>query len=189
MSTTTPPSQLRISREQDEGELPRICMVCGGEATDIVPTMLSWHANMIYFGIVANVIAAIVATNRAMLKAPLCAKHKNHWKTRNAGLLFGFLGVIAMAALALSSTRQSWSMFAYLGFAGVASGWVIAALSYTKHVIKPEFISTTEIVLVNVAPAFIDAMVTEETNQENAEQQEQRRQQQMALRNRRFRSG
>jgi hypothetical protein len=163
---------VRLGRfECEDDRLPRVCMRCGEPSTVVKCRNFSWLPPWVGFLLLAAVLpyilAAVVATKRCSVYAPLCDRHAYHWLWRTLFIwltLLGFLmliGVVIGIAIAADSagTGPDW----LVGVAVLASAGLflvgLAAIAVVKQgAIRPIEITDRSITLTRVADGFIAAI-------------------------------
>jgi hypothetical protein len=123
-------------------------------------------------GLLPFLIVALVTTKRAVLEAPLCSAHKNHWSKRTLWLVLSFLGLFGLVFVGILAERKPWQSALLLVCLFGFLVWVVVAIVASMTAVRPRSITDSEIVLVNVSPRFIDALVDFDTE---ADEQPRRR--------------
>lgn len=157
-------AKLRLRVWEASEDLPPVCMACGAPATATRERTLSWHPKWIYFllllGLLPLLIAALIVTKRAKLRAPLCAAHEGMWTRNTLAALVGFLvlaGTVVIA-IAFSEPRGGKEWLWILPIPALIF-WIVLLVIFGRPLIKPYEITDRELLLDNVHPAFIEAMV------------------------------
>src|ERR1700724_2657414 len=103
---------VRLTIREAEEDLTPVCMVCGKEATEFFRKPMSWSPSwvwiLILFGLVPFLIVALITTKRAVLLAPLCSAHKDHWRKRTTWLVLSFLGLVGLVVAAIGAADKPW---------------------------------------------------------------------------------
>lgn len=159
-------AEVRVGRQEANGGMPAACACCGKLSHHFEPRTLTtyplWPLVLLPLGILPALIAALIVTRRAAAQIPLCPDHQNHWEKR-VGLTGGsFMGVgiaIAMLVLAAPNAVMPW---AWAGSFVLLVGWLVFVAMLDRRAIRAQEISAYEIVLTNVAQAFVDAVASAE---------------------------
>jgi hypothetical protein len=166
-------ADVRLHRDDADGYLPGVCMVCGNDATGTKSKTMSWCPPwvgvLILAGVLPYAIVALVLTKRATIQAPFCDRHQGHWFNRNAIMWGSFflLGLICIGSFilmaALSHGPQKQEDSAILGivcFGGILLflAWLITVIICQHTAIRPKEITDTHITLTNVSGGFADAV-------------------------------
>ncbi len=137
-------------RGWEDGDLPDVCMLCGGHAPDRVHRIFVWQP-------------AWVLSNEKKRTAlvPMCSEHRNHWRTRTlfawgvfvSAVVLGVMGV--MAVKALSPDAPITVIYGIVVFALIAPIVVVIVIQWGT--IRPMEIAERSLTLRNVSPEFVEA--------------------------------
>ncbi len=188
---------VRLTIAEAQGELPPICMVCGKKAKDTIRQRMSFklrgkeaHEMVVNEG-AKGALALIfpwylnaITTKRAILRAPLCARHLGHWIKPILFLLLSLLGLVGLIFGSLQVTNDTLQVLLVVSLVVLLVCWIIMAVRLKKSRIRPEAISDSDIVLVNVSQAFVDAFSQIEKKERHVEPLNR-----IPLRSRRIRPG
>jgi hypothetical protein len=157
--------------EAEEGELPHVCMRCGGPATVKKRYAFTWHPLWTYLllfaGLIPYIVVAAVLTERARCYVLLCDQHKRHWLIRTLIVWGGFFGMIVVIGLAfllmVTFTPQGGGPPWLPGLLFTASmvliaGWLMSIPVCQITAIHPTDVSDRTVTLTCVSPAFIEAL-------------------------------
>src|SRR5689334_421629 len=87
-------ASIRLSLREAEGGLPKACLCCGAAATVVETRIMRWAppppagaTGLLdeFFGGFGRLFHGFANRRQARLQAPLCDRHKGHW--RNGTLL------------------------------------------------------------------------------------------------------
>jgi hypothetical protein len=136
-------------RGWEDGDLPDICMKCGGHAPDRVRKTF-----------VRQTVTGLQAKRVALV--PMCREHRNHWRTRTLIAWVTFLPTLVISGLVIRAARDmdpdapsTTAIHATICLALMAAS--IAVLVIWWRTIRPTEISESLLVLVNVSPKFVEA--------------------------------
>jgi hypothetical protein len=153
---------VHLTIAEAQGELPPICMICGNEAHEVVRKKMSWKPGwvwlLILFGLIPFLLVALMLTKRAVLQAPLCPLHKNHWSNRTLAVALGFFAVIGLVFVVILFSAKPWAGFLAVACLGLGLVWAIATIFITGTAIRARRINDAEVVLQNVSPDFAYAL-------------------------------
>ncbi len=153
-------------READE--LPDVCLVCGGDATDTIRRDFRWHPSWMYVfllvGLLPAVILLLLLSKRMAVDCPVCDRHRGHWWKGNllaVGLVLGgfalVIGGLVLGGLATGPNQPMpvWVPVVCVGglLAGLVSGVVVSG-----RIIRPVEITARDIRLTNVSDEFVAAL-------------------------------
>ena len=158
-------AEIRLGRaEVERGRLPEICMVCGGHSAVERVKTFSWFPSWtIYVGI----LLSMLFTKRMKMAAPLCHRHRNHWRMRGLLIWVGLVVVVFLTATALvvvavkSAERGPGErpILISLAFGGVLLlGWLIMTIALQQSAIRATEITDESMTLTGVSPGFISAL-------------------------------
>lgn len=166
-------ADLRISLGEAERGLPPVCMCCGAAADSTTLRKMTWHppwlGALILLGLIGLILYAVFAaimSKRAQLEAPLCARHRNHWKMRTVILVVSILlmfalGIISICVVSSDVRGPNVEMLKGISCVGtIALGvaWLILLISLQNTSIRPKEITDLDLFLSGVSPAFVEAM-------------------------------
>lgn len=151
-------------------------MVCGKQAQVVVAKDMShvprWVWIFLLLGLFPIVIAVVVAIKRARLRAPMCQAHKRHWSNRSLAVTLTFICLLPLIYVSIQSAaapeRVKLISGAWVGtfvlFTVLCVLLWLGTLIWLSHTaIRPLVLSDSGVVLLNVAPEFIDAVVQLDT--------------------------
>lgn len=165
---------IQLTRQEEKGALPPVCMCCGQPATDWVERTFLLRdpavAGPSGFLEVYLVRLAIAAANapRLNLRTSFCSQHRHYWLTRTAvffGGLVGFLSILVgglatviflIAVMKVDSPALSCCVIVPL-FA-VLIPWAIATKILASGTIRTRLNEADEVVLQNVDERYIAAV-------------------------------
>ncbi|MBP3957344.1 hypothetical protein J8F10_19030 [Gemmata sp. G18] len=158
-------ARIRIFRDEAHGEyFPRLCMRCGRPADHDVPQTFAWMPVWVTFLILLGlgpwIIMALVMRRTMRVVAPMCGKHRGHWRARKLFVWLGLLWWIAVAvalgvfwdALPKAATGPL-----FIGALFGALIWVIVGMLLANGAIKALEIRDRGIELGNVNKVFAEA--------------------------------
>jgi hypothetical protein len=162
-------AEIRLDKDEADGELPDVCMCCGEESTVTKKKNMSWCPPWVGFLILVAwpvwLIVMILMTKRATLQAPLCDQHKNHWLIRTlivagSGVLFALMAVLGFIGFAVLDPRvgEQFGWIGCLGGIGLFVTWIIILIVCQNTAIRPKEITDDEITLQGVSDAFVEAL-------------------------------
>ena len=165
---------VHLDREEVENdELPPVCLRCGAPTTGLVRKNFSWHPPwvivLILAGLLVYVIVAIVLTKRMTIRAPLCAKHQNHWFGRSLIIWLSLAAVasVGLIAFLLMVNQQprgaggpgnGLSGFICVGTVLLGLAWLIMVLILQGTMIRPSEITDRSMTLNKVSRQFVEAL-------------------------------
>jgi hypothetical protein len=164
--------QLRLTLSEAKSPLPPVCMACGKEAQVVVQKEMAyipnWRWIIVLAGPLALIIAAMIAKKCAILRAPMCRAHRNYWTNRTLFLVLSFFALLMVIYVYIQSAAApepvkfvgtpwlvTFALFTFL----CSFAWITALVCVWRSAIRPLSISDLVIVLLNVAPEFIDPVV------------------------------
>jgi hypothetical protein len=160
---------LQFKRDINEiYDLPPVCMSCGTNAALIVKRRFGWFPPwvliLIPFGVLPYIIVGEILKKRAKVEVPLCARHKNHFKTRQwvglAGLvaLMILVGLTCVAGAVIAPQKEGLGGIICLSFIPLAVLYAIGfAIVDSRITIHPTRIDDDGIELTNVSDDFVTA--------------------------------
>lgn len=166
-------ADLRISLGEAERGLPPVCMCCGAAADSTTNRKMSWHPPwigvLILLGLIGVVLYAVFASmmsKRALLAAPLCERHRNHWKMRLVIILVSLLMMTVLGGLAIAVVATDVRGPTVEMLKGISCGvtiflalaWLILLVTLQNTSIRPKEITDVDLFLTGVSPAFIEAV-------------------------------
>jgi rRNA maturation protein Nop10 len=136
-------AEVRLGRQQAEtGDVPPNCMRCGQQTEVWIPRQFSASNNL--------------QSRRMLVLAPLCQRHRNHWRNRiriNLAILICL--VLIAAALVFAPPDLQIPLWICLGV-GVPL-WLIFNIVYQQLLIRAAEITDHTITLKRISPTFIEA--------------------------------
>jgi hypothetical protein len=163
-------ASVRLRRyEAEDGQLPPVCLVCGGKARSLTSKVMRWHPSWVYvlilLGLLPLLIGILLTQKSCRLEAPLCREHKNHWFSRSLVTWLSFLGLIFVIGIlvAVLSSRQPGRgddtfAFVCLGSVVLVLVWLIIVAVLNQTAVRPSEITDRHITLNGVSPEFVDAL-------------------------------
>jgi hypothetical protein len=165
---------LRLTRDEEKGALPDVCMCCGAPATACVErTFLLRDPNVpgpSGFAEVFLVRLAVAAANapRLRLRTSFCEQHRHYWGLRSA-ILFGGLAGLLVALLAgfacviyLLSVRKVdsplLSCCVLVPVFLILIPWVISLKLMTTGTIRARVAEDGAVILQNVDERYVAAV-------------------------------
>jgi hypothetical protein len=162
-------AKLRLDeRDCRRDRLPRVCMVCGGDADKYLRKKFAWEPPWIYvlvlLGLIGILIAAIllsVLRKTMVVYCPMCSRHQSHW-VRKAVWSWGLLAVWLFGLVALIGVGSELKGDSHVGpfvLGGILYTlvlFVVIGLISTRGV-RPKEITDYEIVLTGLHDEFVEA--------------------------------
>lgn len=168
--------------EAAHGDLPRICMRCGEEATVTRTKTMTWYPGwvniLILFGVLIWLIVAMVMTKKMKLKAPFCDRHKGHWFYFNLFVTLGLLlhfGLLVVGLVLVSNNDPSTNdlgRYLLIGTGILFLLFIIAAAIWQITLIRPLEITADDMKLRGVCEEF--RLALREQRREDREDDRQR---------------
>ena len=148
-----------------DGELPDVCLECGGPAPDRVRKTFvyqpAWAYLFIFLGLLGLAIAILVTRKQRHSLVPMCPEHENYWRNRNLWAFGTFLIAILVATLGVVAANQARVGDVPILVLGVILscliGWLVAVAVIHHGTIRATEFSTRSIKLTKVSPEFVDA--------------------------------
>lgn len=150
---------VRLTREQCENDrLPSICARCGEPTTGRVARTFTWHPPWVGVFLLLLVVPGLLlmlALRKSMrVRVPLCDRHGRHWSSPAvfAGVSLPLCALVVIGGLYadLDSDIMRLGAFAFLGCLMVSGVW-------QSRLIRPERITSAEMLLANVCMPFAEA--------------------------------
>ena len=160
--------------------LPNVCMRCGAPADGKVSKTFAWYKPGVPFlifllfgvgGLVGAYLGSLIdqrrrywkhaIRKRAILQAPMCQRHRNHWKWRSQVMIWGLLGnLVVIACILLGSYLKVVGEPLLMGFLGPASlaglvAWIITTMILLGTAIRAEEVDEAGIALSGVNFTFV----------------------------------
>jgi hypothetical protein len=146
-----------------------VCMVCGQPADDTKSQSFYWHTPWIHLallcGLLPWLILALVLRKTAVVKAPLCPRHRSHFLLRTLAIcglvLLLIVGSIGLGVLVSemerngSSGEWGWSFPVFLIVV------IVIIVVVTQMFVRPARITDDTITLKGVHPDFVTAVEKE----------------------------
>jgi hypothetical protein len=152
-------------RAWQEGDVPNVCLRCGGPAPDRVRKVFYWTPYWVYLLIFINLlvmlIVALALRKKRTTWVPLCEKHKGHWRRRQLfiwGSLAGIVAVVVLSGVLVSQLGDpdGAGVIVAMTVLGLLA-WVICAIVAQSTAIRATEFSKREIHLAGVSEEFVDA--------------------------------
>jgi len=154
-------NQVRLRAKEMQGDLPAVCMRCGAPATTWIDREFRASRNG---AAVLGFLSVLLGVGRVTwssdsgwprVQAPLCARHRNHWKWRERAVGFAILSLIALATAGFIWLPLEWFGFmvgfCFFGFLA----WLILAMVLQETSITPTELHQDVITLKNVSAEFV----------------------------------
>jgi hypothetical protein len=154
------------NRRRDEQAIPDLCIRCGQPTTYRKTREFVWYphwiAVLLRVGVLPWLIVALLRTKKRTLDVPLCERHRHHFLWLPiifaGGVLLIFAAFSALVGMALQfSPGYDVTGLVCIGTLVGLLVWLFLALLIQSQTIKPKEITDDEIVLVGVAPNFVEA--------------------------------
>jgi hypothetical protein len=156
-------------RETDRGRLPKVCIICGGQATERLRKRFSWHPPwvivLIVLGLLPYAIVAMALTESISVDVPLCSQHKRYWLTKFGWFFASFAAILLVGIGSLVLAYYVHEKYRIeiggwvCGF--VALGmvvWLIAIFLLQLFALRPIGITEDSITFANAHPEFVEAV-------------------------------
>jgi hypothetical protein len=150
---------------RDEQAIPNLCIRCGQPTTYRKTKEFVWYphwiAVLLRVGVLPWLIVALLRTKRRTLDVPLCERHRHHFLRPPLIIVSGFLLVFVLLITLVVMASQFSPDYDVTGLVciGALVGllvWVFMALLSQSQTVRPKEITDDEIVLVGVAPEFVE---------------------------------
>jgi hypothetical protein len=167
-------ADLRLTRDEEEGELPAVCMCCGAPATDwseqtflLRPPAVEGPSG---FATVhaARMLESMVNAPRLRLRTSFCPEHRHYWTTR---LLLVFGGLAGLGGVLLAGIAVVVYLFAVVKvdapwpaacvivpLAVYLTIWLILVSRVMGNTIRARLVEGGAVVLTNVDPRYVEAV-------------------------------
>jgi hypothetical protein len=150
-------------------ELPDRCLRCNEPAEGWrLKRKLGWHPPLYYALIIFNIliyaIVAMIVRKTAVVRVPLCARHRGRRRKMIAwGWALGLLGPLAMIAGPLGSSNLGPGLNDGISVASVVLGGLMLLVGLilaivASQVASPEKIDKTHVWLQKVSPELLDSL-------------------------------
>jgi hypothetical protein len=178
-----PMPKVELHAEGPEGVtgLPRVCMRCGGAATNSLVSTFRWHPQWISYILVLTVLVGLIflpialilaaVLNKSMrVEMPLCDRHRHPWRWQRIALYGGLLTLVGLitvmvALFALSKANDAIGVIGTLLLVLTLLYfpiWLVVAAVVGQNSIHAAGITEHSIKLVSVSREFADAVLDEE---------------------------
>lgn len=158
-------AKIRVYRDESDGErFPRLCMRCGQPTRDSVTQKFAWNPPwvpvLILAGLLPYLLVAIVTRKTMRIAAPMCGRHRGHWRVRQLYVVLGLFAWIAYWIL-VGVMSDEWPATAanaafFVGIFGPLA-WLISAIVLSQKAIRTTQILDNRMDLVNVHRDFADS--------------------------------
>jgi hypothetical protein len=153
-------------RELEQFGLPPVCMCCGAPATVWKKKKFSYTPSWVWIlllaGILPLLIVSLIITERLTVAAPLCERHKNHWRWRTLAVVGGlvailvFLVALTMLAASLEKAGKGDLLGGTFCLGGLALGtpWLVLAIVLQETSVRSGEINKRTLLVKGVAEEF-----------------------------------
>ncbi|MCI0699798.1 MAG: hypothetical protein L0241_01765 [Planctomycetia bacterium] len=156
---------IRVYKDEAHGDLfPRVCMRCGQLANHDVPQNFAWMPPwvhiLLFAGLAPWLIVALILRKTMRVTAPMCDRHRGHWRIRKLYIGLGLLFWIALAIGLIAFSDQLPEDAVMPAFAFGIFGslfWLVVGLFLVNGSIRATEITENRIELSNVHKAFAQA--------------------------------
>ena len=152
-------------RGWEDGDLPDVCMQCGGDTTYRVRQTFVWQPTWVIFTIFVHVllfiIISLVVRKKRNALVPMCNEHRNHWRKRTFRLWSSFASAIVVGGLGIAAVNTFGPDDPIAAICGVVVftlfAWIVGVVVIQWGTIRPTEITDRSLGLKNVSPEFVDA--------------------------------
>jgi hypothetical protein len=156
---------IKVYRDEAGGEFfPRLCMQCGEPADCEVPQTFAWMPSWVHFlillGLAPWLIVALITRKTMRVTAPMCDRHRGHWRSRKLFIGLGLAFFIALfIGLVAVGNRLPDDVLTPVIASGLLAAliWLIAGLIIMNGAIRAAEILHNRIDLSGVHPEFARA--------------------------------
>jgi hypothetical protein len=165
---------IRLTRDEEKGDLPEVCMCCGQPAvTRVKHTFLLRDPHVpgpsVFWEVFAlRLIIASAQAPRLRLQTTFCEQHRHYWTYRSflvfgglAGMVAVIVGglVVAILLLTVAKVDTPWLSCCAIGpFLLFLLVWVIPVMKVTSATIRVRLTEDDAVMLQNVAEGFVTAV-------------------------------
>jgi hypothetical protein len=153
-------AQVRLHlNEASKDGLPRVCLRCGQRALKLQTLPISWFPPwvnwLMLLGVIPYLIVSPLLTKKAVLHAPFCPQHQNHWYVRQNVISVSVLVLFAALFGTLGWYRPLFPVALFILFPAII---VIVTLVHRSSV-RPTEVTNTHLVIDGVCDEFVDALI------------------------------
>jgi hypothetical protein len=158
-------ASIKVYRDEADGDyFPRVCMRCGAPADADVSQNFAWMPPwvhiLLFIGLAPWLIVALILRRTMRVMAPMCDRHRGHWRVRKLyiwlGLLFWVVLAVGLIALANRLPQDAVTpLLAACLFGSLL--WLVVGLVLVHGSIRATEITDKRIELSNVHKAFAAA--------------------------------
>ncbi len=165
---------VRLTRAEEDGNLPQVCMCCGAPATAWVERNFLAHdpavrGPSVFWEVFAiRLLIAAANTPRVRLRTSFCPRHRHYWHLRAALAFGGLAGMLAVLFIGLLGTilliavakvDAPWlSCCAIVPFLAYIVPWIIAIKLVQDRTIRARLGKGDAIILQNVSERYVTAL-------------------------------
>jgi hypothetical protein len=153
-------AQVRLHlMEASNCNLPRVCLRCGQPALNLQTLQISWFPPwvnwLMLLGVIPYLIVSPLLTKHAVLNAPFCPRHANHWYVRTQAISIAILVMVFALGVSLG-----WYPRTFLWVLVILFPLVVIVVTFVHRTsVRPTEVTTTHLVIDGVCDAFVDALV------------------------------
>jgi hypothetical protein len=153
-------AQVRLHLYEASGDgLPHVCLRCGKPALKLQTLHISWFPPwvnwLMLLGFIPYLIVSPILTKKAVLHAPFCPRHQNHWYARQAVISVSVLVLFAALFGSLGWHPPAFPVALFVLFPAII---VVVTLVHRSSV-RPTEVTNTHLVIDGVCDEFVDALV------------------------------
>jgi hypothetical protein len=153
-------AQVRLHlNEASRDGLPRVCLRCGQPALALQTLHISWFPPwvnwLMLLAFIPYLIVSPLLTKHAVLHAPFCPRHENHWRRRSELISISILAVVFAMGLSMGWYRPMFPVVLFVLFP-----IAIAFVTWVhRSSVRPTEVTNTHLVIDGVCDEFVEALV------------------------------